>query len=449
MSTERRRRRVIIMGAAGRDFHNLNVFFRNNPDYEVIAFTAAQIPGIAGRKYPPELSGPLYPEGIPIYPEEQLPELIRKYNVDLVVFSYSDVSHQYIMEKAAIAQANGASFMLLGPNDTMLEAEVPVIAVGAVRTGCGKSTVSRKVAKILKAKGLKVVAVRHPMPYGDLRKQIIQRFASFDDLDRYDVTFEEREEYEHYIENGFVVYAGVDYEKILQEAQKEADIILWDGGNNDFPFYKPDLFIVVADALRPGHELTYWPGSVNIRMADVVVINKVVEADLRSVKQVEENVRRVNPEARIILGASTLYVEQPELIKEKRVIVVEDGPTVLHGEMSYGAGYVAALRYGAKEIVDPRKWVKPGTDLAEAYNKYKHMGPVLPTLGYTEKEKRELEEVINAIDADTVISGTPIDLSRVLKVNKPIVRVRYELVEVSTPTLEQIIDEFLEKHGLK
>jgi len=437
------------MGAAGRDFHNFNVFFRNNPDYEVVAFTAAQIPGITGRKYPPELAGPLYPEGIPIYPEEELPELIKKYNVDLVVFSYSDVSHQYIMERAAIAQANGASFMLLGPKDTMLEAEVPVIAVGAIRTGCGKSTVSRKIARILKEKGLKVVAVRHPMPYGDLREQIIQRFATFEDLDRYNVTFEEREEYEHYIENGFVVYAGVDYEKILQEAQKEADIILWDGGNNDFPFYRPDLFIVVADALRPGHELTYWPGSVNIRMADVVIINKVVEADLKAVKQVEENVRKVNPEARIILGASALFVEKPELVSGKRVIVVEDGPTVLHGEMPYGAGYVAALRYGAKEIIDPRKYVKPGTDLAKAYKEYPHMGPVLPTLGYTEKEKKELEEVINAIDADTVVSGTPIDLSRVLKVNKPIVRVRYELVEVGRPTLGQIIDEFLEKHGLR
>ena len=442
------KKRVIIMGAAGRDFHNFNVFFRDNPEYEVVCFTAEQIPGIEERKYPPELAGKLYPDGIPIYPESELPELIKKYNVDLVVFSYSDVSHHYVMERAAIAAANGASYMLLGPKHTMLKSTKPVIAVGAVRTGAGKSTVSRKVAEILRKRGIKVVIVRHPMPYGDLRKQIVQRFATMEDLDRANVTFEEREEYEHYIERGFVVYAGVDYEKILREAEKEADVILWDGGNNDYPFYEPDLFIVVADALRPGHELTYWPGSVNIRMADVVIINKIAEANLESIVQIMKNIRVVNPKAKILLGASVIRVEDPEAISGKRVLIVEDGPTVTHGEMAYGAGYVASIMYGAKEIVDPRKWVKPGTDLARAYEKYPHMKFVLPTLGYSDKEKREVEEVINASDADVVVSGTPIDLSRVLRVNKPIIRVRYELEEFGECKLEDIIDEFLKKHGL-
>ncbi len=442
------KKRVIIMGAAGRDFHNFNVFFRDNPEYEVVCFTAEQIPGIEERKYPPELAGKLYPDGIPIYPESELPELIKKYNVDLVVFSYSDVSHHYVMERAAIAAANGASYVLLGPKHTMLKSTKPVIAVGAVRTGAGKSTVSRKVAEILRKRGIKVVIVRHPMPYGDLRKQIVQRFATMEDLDRANVTFEEREEYEHYIERGFVVYAGVDYEKILREAEKEADVILWDGGNNDYPFYEPDLFIVVADALRPGHELTYWPGSVNIRMADVVIINKIAEANLESIVQIMKNIRAVNPKAKILLGASVIRVDDPEAISGKRVLVVEDGPTVTHGEMAYGAGYVASIMYGAKEIVDPRKWVKPGTDLARAYEKYPHMKFVLPTLGYSDKEKREVEEVINASDADVVVSGTPIDLSRVLRVNKPIIRVRYELEEFGECKLEDIIDEFLKKHGL-
>jgi len=443
------KKRVIIMGAAGRDFHNFNVFFRDNPEYEVVAFTAAQIPGIEKRVYPPELAGSLYPNGIPIYPESMLPELIKKYNVDYVVFSYSDVSHHYVMERAAIAAASGASYMLLGPKHTMIKSNKPVIAVGATRTGCGKSTVSRKVVRILREEGINVVVIRHPMPYGDLREQIVQRFETFDDLDKYKVTFEEREEYEHYIEMGFIVYAGVDYERILREAEKEADVILWDGGNNDYPFYVSDLFIVVADALRPGHELTYWPGSVNIRMADVVIINKVIEAGFDDIKRIEENVKKVNPNAKVLLGASVIKVEDPQLIKDKRVLVVEDGPTVLHGEMPYGAGYIAAVRYGAREIVDPRKWVKPGTDLYVAYQTYKHMGPVLPTLGYSDKEKREVEDVINASDADSVVSGTPIDLSRVLRVNKPIVRVRYELEELGEPKLREIIREFLEKKGLK
>lgn len=443
-----KRKKVIIMGAAGRDFHNFNVYFRNNPEFEVVCFTATQIPGIEGRLYPPELAGELYPNGIPIYPETQLPELIRKHNVDYVVFSYSDVSHNYVMERAAIAAAAGASYLLLGPKHTMLKSTRPVIAIGAVRTGAGKSTVSRKVAKILAKHGIKVVAVRHPMPYGDLRKQIVQRFSSYEDLDRYNVTFEEREEYEHYIDNGFIVYAGVDYEKILKEAEKEADVIIWDGGNNDYPFYAPDLYIVVADALRAGHELTYWPGSVNIRMADVIIINKAAEADLNSILKIMRNVRTVNKKARILIGVSALKVDNPSMIENKRVIVVEDGPTVTHGEMAYGAGYVAAIMYGAKEIVDPRKWVKPGTDLAMAYAKYKHMKNVLPTLGYSDKEKKEVEEVINASDADVVVSGTPIDLSRVLKVNKPIVRVRYELEESGDKKLEEIIEDFLKSKGL-
>jgi len=439
------KRRVIIMGAAGRDFHNFNVYFRNNPNYEVVAFTATQIPGIEKRKYPPELSGELYPNGIPIYPEEELPNLIRERNVDIVVFSYSDVSHQYIMERAAIANAAGASFMLLGPNDTMLESTKPVIAVGATRTGCGKSTVSRKIVETLRKKGVKVAIVRHPMPYGDLTKQIVQRFETYEDLEKHKVTIEEREEYEHYIDRGFVVFAGVDYEKILREAEKEADVVLWDGGNNDFPFYRPDLFIVVADALRPGHELRYWPGSVNIRMADYVVINKVVEAEFDSIHEVENNVMAVNPDAKIILGASSLKVSNPELIVGKRVLVVEDGPTILHGEMPYAAGYIAARRYNAGEIVDPRPWAK-GDLATKAYAKYKHLGPVLPTLGYGEKEIKELEETINAVDADVVVSGTPIDITRFMKINKPVVRVEYELKEVSGPTIEQIVDEFVKKY---
>jgi len=438
-------RRVVIMGAAGRDFHNFNIFFRDNPDYRVVAFTAAQLPDIWGRKYPPELAGSLYPDGIPILREEDLPEIIRRERVDLVVFSYSDVSHQYLMERAAIAQAAGADFMLLGPESTMLKSNRPVIAVTAVRTGAGKSPTSRRVAAILKERGPRVAVIRHPMPYGDLRKQIVQRFASLEDLDRHECTIEEREDYEPHIKMGNVVFAGVDYEKILREAEKEADVILWDGGNNDFPFYVPDLWITVADPLRAGHELTYWPGSVNIRAADVVIISKENVAGADQIECVRSNVMRVNPGATVIEAAMPLTVDAPELIKGKRVLVVEDGPTVTHGEMGYGAGYMAARRFGAAEIVDPRPYAVGS--IRETYQKYTHLGPVLPAVGYSDRQMRELEETINNADADSVILGTPTDLSRYLRIDKPAVHVRYELQEIGRPNLEDVIDEFLSRVG--
>ena len=439
-------RKVVIMGAAGRDFHNFNVFFRGNPNYRVVAFTAAQLPEIAGRVYPPELAGPLYPDGIPILPEEELPRLIREEGVDLVVFSYSDVSHQYLMDRAALAQACGADFMLLGPKSTMIKSSKPVIAVTAVRTGAGKSPTSRRVVSILRERGIRVVVVRHPMPYGDLRKQVVQRFASLEDLDRHECTIEEREDYEPHIRMGTVVYAGVDYEKILREAEREADVILWDGGNNDFPFYVPDLWITVADPLRAGHELTYWPGSVNIRCADVVVINKVDTACSSDVEKVVESLRRVNPSARVILAACPITVDRPGLVSGKRVLVVEDGPTVTHGEMGFGAGYVAARRLGASEVVDPRPFVIGS--IKETLEKYPHLGPILPAVGYSDRQMRELEQIINSIDADSVVLGTPTDLSRYLRLNKPAVHVRYELQEVGRPTLEDVIDEFLRERGL-
>jgi len=446
------KRKVIIMGAAGRDFHNFNVFFRNNPDFEVVAFTAAQLPEIAGRRYPPELAGPNYPNGIPILDEKDLPRLIKEHNVDLVVLAYSDLSFDYVMERASIVNAAGASFMLLGPKDTMIKSEKPVIAVTATRTGAGKSTVSRKLGKILRGMGIKIVAVRHPMPYGDLSKQIVQRFATYDDLEKHKVTFEEREEYEHWIDNGFVVYAGVDYEKILREAEKESDIVIWDGGNNDWSFYTSDkmLYITVADALRPGHELGYWPGSVNVRLADVVVVNKVVEARYEDIEEVVNNVRRVNPGAKIVLGASVIRVDRPDLIEGKKVLVVEDGPTVTHGEMSFAAGYLAARKYGG-EIVDPREFAVG--DIARAFEVYPHMREVVPTLGYSDREKGELEETIkNAVEkggVEAIVAGTPIDLGKLIKVDVPIVRVYYELDEIGEPTLEDIIKEYIEKHNIK
>ncbi len=438
-------RKVIIMGAAGRDFHNFNVFFRDNEEYRVVAFTAAQLPDIAGRTYPPELAGHLYPDGIPILPEEKLPELIRKNNVDLVVFSYSDVPHQYLMERAAIAQANGADFMLLGPKSTMLESKKPVIAITAVRTGSGKSPTSRRVSKILRDKGLKVAVVRHPMPYGDLRKQIVQKFVTLEDLDRYNTTIEEREDYEPHLVLGNVVFAGVDYEKILREAEKEADVILWDGGNNDFPFYKPDLMITVADPLRSGHELTYWPGSVNIRMADVVIINKIDTACYSDIQRVLSNVERVNPKAKIVMAAMPYMVDKPELIAGKKVLVVEDGPTVTHGEMGYGAGFLMAKKLNA-EIIDPRPYAVGS--IREAYEKYTHLESVLPAMGYSDKQMRELEETINAAPVEAVVLGTPTDLSRYLKINKPAAHVKYEIQEIGSLTLDQIIDDFLGKVGL-
>ena len=427
------------MGAAGRDFHNFNVYFRENNEYEVVAFTATQIPGIEGRVYPPELAGPNYPNGIPIYPEEELPELIRKYNVDEVVFAYSDVSHEYVMHRASIALAAGADFRLMGPSTTMLKAKVPVVSVCAVRTGCGKSQTSRKVAKILKANGYRVVVVRHPMPYGDLRKQICQRFATFEDLDKYECTIEEREEYEPHLRNGIIVYAGVDYEKILREAENEADIIVWDGGNNDLPFYKPDLHIVVTDPHRPGHELKYHPGEANLRMADVVVINKVDTAKPENIEAVEKNIKDVNPKAIIVKAASPMTVENPELIKGKRVLVIEDGPTLTHGEMPYGIGAIAAEKLGASEIIDPRPYAVGS--ITDAYKKYAHLGPILPALGYGEHQIRELEETINKAPCEVVVVGTPIDLRKLIKINKPAVYVRYELQEVGSPNLKEILEE--------
>ena len=433
------KKRVIIMGAAGRDFHNFNVYFRGNDEYEVVAFTATQIPGIEGRTYPPELAGPNYPNGIPIYPEEELPSLIKKFNVDEVVFAYSDVSHEYVMHKASIALAAGADFRLMGPSTTMLKAKVPVVSVCAVRTGSGKSQTSRKVAKILRSNGYRVVVIRHPMPYGDLRKQVCQRFATFEDLDKYECTIEEREEYEPHIRNGVIVYAGVDYEKILREAEKEADVIVWDGGNNDLPFYKPDLHIVVADPHRPGHELKYHPGEANLRMANVVVINKVDTAETENIEKVENNVKKANPNAIIVKAASPMKVDNPELIKGKRALVIEDGPTLTHGEMPYGIATIAAKKLGASEIVDPRPYAVGS--IVEAYKKYKHLGAILPALGYGEHQIRELEETINATPCDVVVVGTPIDLRRIVKINKPAVYVRYELEEVGSPNLEEILNK--------
>jgi predicted GTPase len=431
--------KVIIMGAAGRDFHNFNVYFRNNPAYEVVAFTATQIPGIEGRIYPPELAGPNYPNGIPIYPEENLPELIKKGNIDQVIFAYSDVSHEYVMHRASIAMANGADFRLMGPATTMLEAKVPVVSICAVRTGSGKSQTSRKVAQTLKNLGYRVVVIRHPMPYGDLRKQICQRFASHEDLDKYECTIEEREEYEPHIENGITVYAGVDYEVILREAEKEADIIIWDGGNNDLPFYKSDLHIVVVDPHRPGHEMLYHPGETNLRLADAIIINKVDTADPRNIEIVKRNIKEANNKAIIIEAASPITVDNPEIINGKRVLVVEDGPTLTHGDMPYGAGTIIANRLGASEIVDPRPYAVGS--IINAYEKYKHLGAILPALGYGQEQIRELEETINNTPCDVVVIGTPIDLRRVLHLNKPAVRAKYALQELGSPTLKEILEK--------
>ncbi len=433
------RRKVIIMGAAGRDFHNFNVFFRDNEDYEVVAFTATQIPDIEGRVYPKELAGKLYPKGIPIFPEEDLPELIKKHNVDLVVFAYSDVSHEYVMHRASIALASGADYMLMGPKSTMLKSKKPVISVCAVRTGSGKSQTTRRVAKILREFGKKVAVIRHPMPYGDLRKQICQRFASFEDLDKHKCTIEEREEYEPHIRAGNVVYAGVDYQKILEEAEKEADFIVWDGGNNDFPFYKPDLHIVVADPHRPGHEVKYHPGETNLRMADVVVINKVDTAEKENVEKVKKSIKETNPDAIVVEAASPIFVEEAEKIKGKKVLAVEDGPTLTHGEMPYGAAVIVAQKYGAKELIDPRPYAVGS--IKETFEKYKHIGKLLPAMGYGEKQIKELQETINKTPCDVIVAATPIDLNRVVKTDKPIIHVRYELQELTSPNLKDIIKD--------
>lgn len=437
---------VIIVGAAGRDFHNFNVYFRNNEAYKVVAFTAAQIPDIDGRKYPAELAGTGYPDGIPIYAEKELPALIRKYQIDYCVFSYSDVSYQKVMSVSAIVNAAGANFMMLGPRDTMIASTKPVIAVGAIRTGCGKSQTSRRIIEILMAKGLKVVAVRHPMPYGDLVKQKIQRFATVSDLAKNNCTIEEMEEYEPHVVRGNVIYAGVDYEAILRAAENDpdgCDIILWDGGNNDFPFYKPDLMVTVTDPHRAGHELSYYPGEVTLRMADVVIINKIDSAGIENINIVRENIEKVNPKALVIDGASPIRIENPELIKGKRVLVVEDGPTLTHGEMKIGAGTVAARKYGALELIDPRPYIVG--KLKETFNNYPNIGTLLPAMGYGEQQLRDLETTINNTECDAVIIGTPIDLNRIIKINKPTTRVYYDLQEIGKPDLTGILEEFLNK----
>ena len=441
-----KRARVIIMGAAGRDFHNFNTVFRTDDRYEVVAFTATQIPNIEGRKYPAELSGTLYPNGIPIYPESELPRLIKELKVDEVVFAYSDVSFQYLMSKAVQVVAAGADFKLQGARPTMLKSKVPVIAVVAVRTGAGKSQTSRRVCELLRAAGKKVVVIRHPMPYGDLAKQKVQRYSSLEDLKKFDCTVEEMEEYEPHIVKGTIIYAGVDYEAILREAEKEADIIVWDGGNNDMPFYQPDLTIVVADPHRAGHEISYYPGAVNIHLADVVIINKIDTSSRMNIDLVRKNIISINPNAAIIEAASPISVEDASVIRNKRVLVVEDGPTLTHGEMTYGAGHVAARKFNAKEIVDPRPWVV--NSIAETFKKYPHIGTLLPAMGYGGKQIKDLETTINKVDCDSVIIGTPIDLRRIIKIKKPSTRVYYELDEIAKPNLNEILDRFLRKHGL-
>jgi len=432
---------VVIIGAAGRDFHDFNVYYRDNPRYRVVAFTAAQIPDIDGRRYPPELSGPSYPEGIPIHAQEELGELIARHDVRECSMAYSDVPHEEVMHLGALVNAAGADFRMLGHRATMLPSTKPVIAVGAVRTGCGKSQTSRRISEILESMGKRVGTVRHPMPYGDLSKQACQRFATYEDLEAHECTIEEREEYEPHIAMGNVIFAGVDYERILREAEQEADVILWDGGNNDLPFYRPDLLFVVADPHRPGHELRYYPGETNARMADVVVINKIGSAKAEDVRTVEENIRRINPGARLIRADSPVTLDDPGQVRGKRVLVVEDGPTLTHGEMRYGAAHVAARQHGAAEIVDPRPFAVGS--IKTTYEKYGHMTEILPAMGYGETQMSELAATINAADCDLVLIGTPIDLGRLLELNKPTMRVRYELDEKSTGALREEIVKIL------
>ncbi|MFN8453769.1 MAG: cyclic 2,3-diphosphoglycerate synthase [Anaerolineae bacterium] len=433
------KQRVLIMGAAGRDFHNFNVYFRHNSAYEVIAFTATQIPNIEGRVYPAELAGPLYLAGIPIHPEAELVDLIKTEQIDQVIFAYSDVPHEYVMHKASTVLAAGADYRLLGPRHTMLKSAKPVVSIGAVRTGSGKSQTTRRVCEILQGLGKKVVAVRHPMPYGNLVVQAVQRFAEYGDLDEYECTIEEREEYEPHLDRGTVVYAGVDYEAILRRAEAEADVVVWDGGNNDLPFYQPDLHIVVVDPHRPGHELTYHPGEANLRLADVVVINKIDTADAAGIAQVRRNIQAVAPMAQVIDAASPITVADPAAIRGQRVLVVEDGPTLTHGEMAYGAGVVAAQRFGVAEIIDPRPYAVGS--IVETYAKYPTTGAVLPAMGYGESQIKELEQTINATLCDLVIIGTPIDLGRLLQIQHPQQRVRYDLQEIGRPTLSSILTE--------
>jgi len=435
--------RVLIMGAAGRDFHNFNVYFRDNPNYEVVAFTATQIPHIEERVYPAELAGPGYPEGIRIHPESELVSLIRDLEVDQVVFAYSDVSHEYVMHRASEVLAAGADFRLMGTGTTMLRSAKPVVAVCAGRTGSGKSQTTRRICDLLRGKGKRVVAVRHPMPYGDLVKQACQRFATYEDLERHRCTIEEREEYEPLIGRGVIVYAGVDYERVLREAEREADVIVWDGGNNDLPFYRPDLHVVVVDPHRPGHELRYHPGETNLRAADVVVINKIETADGEDVDTVRNNVASANPGATVVEAASPIFVEDPNAIRGKRVLVVEDGPTLTHGEMSYGAGVVAARRFGAAEIVNPRPYAVGS--ILETYEKYPTTGDVLPAMGYGQEQVDELEQTIENTPCDLVLVATPIDLRRVVTIGKPSQRVRYEMQEVGRPNLADVLEPVLSK----
>lgn len=434
------RKNVLIMGAAGRDFHNFNLYYRNNADYNVVAFTATQIPNIDDRLYPSELAGDLYPNGIKIYDESELVDLIKKLKVDEVVFSYSDVPFNYVMTKGSIVNAAGASFTMLGTNGTMVKSSKPVIAVIAVRTGSGKSQTSRKVVQVLRDHGKKVVSVRHPMPYGDLVKQKVQRFGSLEDLKKHNCTIEEIEEYEPHIAMGSVIYSGVDYEAILREAEKEADVIIWDGGNNDIPFYKSDLIFTVVDPHRPGHELMYYPGNTSLRLANVVIINKVGSAKSENISTVKKNISDVNPNADVIEADSPIFVDHPELIKGKRVLVVEDGPTLTHGEMEYGAGMIAAWNFGAKEIIDPRPYTV--NSISQTFKKYPKIGKLLPAMGYGDEQMKDLQDTINKTDCDSVIIGTPIDLGRILKINKPSTRVRYELQEIGSLTIEKVLKDY-------
>lgn len=443
------KRNVIIIGAAGRDFHNFNTYYRDNELYNVVAFTAAQIPDIDDRKYPSELAGKLYPDGIPIYSQDDLTGLIKEYNIDDCLFSYSDITYQKVMSISAIVNTAGANFFLLGPKDTMLKSTKPLIAVGAIRTGCGKSQTSRRIIELLMGKGIKVVAVRHPMPYGNLVAQKVQRFADISDLEKHKCTIEEMEEYEPHVVRGNVIYSGVDYEAILREAEKDTngcDVILWDGGNNDFPFYKPDLMVTVVDPHRAGHELKYYPGEVTLRLADVVIINKMDSAAPEDIQTVRESIEKVAPGATVIDGASPIKVDDPSVIKGKKVLVVEDGPTLTHGEMKIGAGTMAARKFGASQLVDPRPFIVG--KLKETFNIYPEIGTLLPAMGYDNQQLKDLETTINQTDCDSVIIGTPIDLNRIINISKPNTRVYYDLQEIGYPNLEQVLDEFINKYKL-
>lgn len=446
MNTPEQRTKLLIMGAAGRDFHNFNIVYRNDPASEVVAFTAAQIPDIADRCYPASLAGEFYPEGIPIVEEAELESLCKTHRIGQVVFSYSDVPHSEVMHKASIALAQGADFLLLGPNRTMLKASVPVIACCAVRTGCGKSQTTRWLSRLLKAHGLKVAVIRHPMPYGDLEKQAVQRFARRADLDAADCTIEEREEYEPHLALGNVVFAGIDYAAIVARAESEADIILWDGGNNDFSFVRPDLLIVLADPLRPGHEASHHPGEAVLRMADIILIGKVNSAAEADVQKVDEAVRRLNPRAQVLRGASVVQLNEPERVFGKRVLVVEDGPTITHGDMAYGAGYVAAVAAQAAEIVDPRDFA--ADEIAEVYRRYPHIGKVLPAVGYHPHQLAALQKTINAAPADVVVTATPCDLAALIEIDKPVIRASYEFEEMGEPLLSGLIENFLREKNL-